>query len=500
MEHRKQYQVYDTYYLSDDARKNAYADSIPHHGLDSKSVYNIINDIIVLDYNPYLNTSSYVNVLFEELEEKILIQGMKINLADQTSYPNSFKVHNRVINMIGNLWHCPDSEGIKEYGVFAGAGTVGSTEACILAGLALKFRWRAWYAKKYKIDKSKIYAARPNLIISSLFQAAWEKFFRYMDVEPRIIKVDSESFCLDPEKIKEHVDENTIGIVGIMGNHWGGHYDPIWEIDKVVEEINNEKGFQLGIHVDGASGGFIAPFQEKLPKWDFRLKNVLSISASGHKYGESCLGTGWVVWRHRENLSEHISTCVTYLGGKSESYTMNFSRPASSCLVQYYKLLRFGFRGLKKTCDYAMENASFLRHELSKMEYNGQKRFVFLDAGDKNCLPVVSLRLNPKCNLNYTDIDLQNDLSRFHWYVSAYKLATRDPLSEESLPLFNDLDTNDTMFRIVVKGNLIREMCEDLLSAVRESLDFLDKVNFEKINLNTKYLKPASRRILTNHC
>ena len=242
----------------------------------------IIENSHAIDFNQKLNTASYVNVELEEDEEAVALMGLRVNLADQTVYPRSYELHDAVVNMIARLWHCPKPEDFAQY---------------------------------------------PNLVISSCLQAAWEKLFKYMDVEPRLIFPRRDTFTVDPEHVRAAMDERTIGVVCIMGNHYAGHYDPVWDVSRVV-----------GIHVDAASGGFIAPFQT-LPAWDFRLPNVLSISASGHKYGESCCGTGWIIWRERTNLSEHVATSVSYLGGKADSHTLNFSRPASGIYVQYYKFL-----------------------------------------------------------------------------------------------------------------------------------------------------------------
>jgi glutamate decarboxylase len=311
----------ENYYLSDAAVQNPYMFTLPENGMPAKTVKTQIENNHELDFNFKLNTSSYVNVSFEEEENEIALMGLRVNLADQTVYPASYKMHDSVVNMIANLWHCPKPVDFDEYGVFAGAGTVGSTEACLLAGLALKFRWRKWFAKRNNLTEDTVIGERPNLVISSCYQAAWEKLFKYMDIEPRLISPSSSSFKIQADQISDLVDDHTIGVVCIMGNHYGGQYDPVNEINSIVEEINRERDFQVGIHVDAASGGFIAPFQDDLTPWDFRLPNVLSISASGHKYGESVCGTGWVVWRERKDLSEHVAISVTYLGGKADSYT-----------------------------------------------------------------------------------------------------------------------------------------------------------------------------------
>ena len=460
----------DTYASSLTQQNWTTVSEVPAEGLQAEAVKAIVDNTHSLDFNPKLNTSSYVNVSFSEQEEAIALMGLKVNLADQTVYPHSYKMHDSVVNMLAHLWHCPKPDDFDEYGVYAGAGTVGSTEACLLSGLTLKFRWRAWYAERHDMTAEQVLGVRPNLVISSCYQAAWEKLFKYMDIEPRLVQPSAGSFKVDPEDVRGAIDENTIGVVCIMGNHYGGQYDPVWDVNKVVAEVNAEKGFQVGIHVDAASGGFIAPFQDDLPPWDFRLENVLSISSSGHKYGESACGTGWVVWRQRKGLSEHVAISVTYLGGKADSYTLNFSRPASGVYVQYYKLLRYGIDGYRQLCDNLMANAKYLRDGMKAMQYQGKPRFILLDDGDSHCLPVVTAMLNPECGFTYDDIDMQHVLSQNHWYVSGYKMGFNDPISEKYSPLFNDEDAQKSMFRIVVKSNLTRSLADDLLAVAEGGL------------------------------
>ena len=251
-----------------------------------------------LDNRPRLNTSSYVNVVSEPEERDVALMGMAVNLADGSVYPASVQLHDRVVNMIAALWNCPkpsnsstssvDSEcnsdssstsvsnNITTTANHSGAGTVGSTEACLLAGLAHKFRWRKWYRQKHGMTKEEVMGIIPNIVISSCYQAAWEKLFRYFDISPRFIFPKlSNKMRIDANEIKALVDDKTIAVVGILGNHYNGAYDPIWDMDKVVADVNAEHGFQIGIHVDGASGGFIAPFQDNVPPFDFRLDNVL---------------------------------------------------------------------------------------------------------------------------------------------------------------------------------------------------------------------------------
>lgn len=458
--------------LEDDFRGNI---SIPVKGRDPRHVKRVIQDIHSLDFNERLNTSSYVNVAFEEEEAEVASLGLQINLADQTVYPASFKLHDTCVNMVANLWNCPQPDDFEQKKVHAGAQTVGSTEGCLLAGLCLKFRWRAWYQNRKGLSDNEILGVRPNLVISTCFQACWEKLFRYFDVEPRLVPTSVKHFMLEPEALRDVVDECTIGVVCILGNHYGGHYDDVAEISRVVGELNEERDLEVGLHVDAASGGFIAPFQEGMPAWDFRLPNVLSISGSGHKFGVSVCGTGWVIWRQRAGLSEYVAVTVAYLGGQGESYTLNFSRPASGVYVQFFKFLRLGMEGYAALENNTMDNARYLREELKAMTVADVPRFEILDADSKYSLPVVAARLNPALALPYNDIDLQHQLAEFHWYVSGYKMRMHHPITHESLPLFYDADANDTMFRIVVKSNLTRHLAIDLIECVKQSLQRLDE-------------------------
>ena len=492
----------ESFYFSPAAQNDwSRVDSIPARGNSAATVQSIVENAHALDFDQRLNTSSYVNVSFEPEEEAVALMGLGVNLADQTVYPESYKIHDRVVNMLARLWHCPEPDDFKETETFAGAGTVGSTEACLLAGLALKFRWREWLANRNDLSDSEVLGIKPNIVISTCFQAAWEKLFKYMDIEPRLIEPSMGTFKIDPERVRDAIDEHTIAVVCIMGNHYGGQYDPVWEVDRVVSEVNAEKGFQVGIHVDAASGGFIAPFQQNLPAWDFRLSNVLSISSSGHKYGESSCGTGWLVWRKREGLSEHVAISVTYLGGRSESYTLNFSRPATGVYVQYFKLLRFGLYGYQQCCENMMANAQFLRRGLAEMTYEGQPRFVILDDGEEDCLPVVTAMLNPESGLAYDDIDLQHVLSQHHWYVSGYRMGFEHPSTGETAALFSDARADQTMFRIVVKNNLTRDMARNLLESFEAAFDFLDSVDFSSLHsLDTRKLRHKDQRVMSRHC
>ena len=393
----------------------------------------------------------------------------------KTIYPSSFNLHNDALAMVANLWNAPQ-DARQDGGPYPGAQTVGSTEACLLAGLALKFRWRKWRAARHPDAPA---MTVPNLVISTCFQAAWEKLFKYLDVEPRLVQPAMGKMTLDADMVAAACDENTMGVVCILGNHYSGAYDPVGEVSAALDKLNAEKDWQVGIHVDAASGGFVAPFQAGVPTWDFRVPNVLSVSASGHKFGLSCCGTGWVVWRRREDLAEHVAISVSYLGGVGESYTLNFSRPATGSYVQLYKFLLLGREGYTAAVANQMATAARIRAGLKAMLGPDGKtpRFVILDNADtdpEGCLPVVCAMLNPALALPYDDCDLQHVIAERHWYISGYHMNFKHPITEATEPLFHDAPAAQALFRVVVKANLTPQLAEDLLSATRETLAFLD--------------------------
>merc|ERR1719277_210694 len=468
---------------------------MPEEGLAAKHCYQKISDFHELDSRTRLNTSSYVNVHLEEDEMKVANLGLQINLADQTVYPQSFKVHNITLNMVANLWHCPKPADFDKTGAFPGAGTVGSTEACLLAGLCLKFRWRAWYAQRHGLSLEQVQAVRPNLVISTTFQAAWEKLFKYMDIEAKLVYPSVDTMTITAEQVEEQIDEKTIGVVCILGNHYGGQYDPVWEVDAMLQDFNAETGWNVGIHVDAASGGFVAPFQDDIPAWDFRLPTVLSISASGHKFGESVCGTGWIVWRERQGLSEHVAISVSYLGDNADSYTLNFSRPASGIFVQYYKFHRLGKQGYRSINDNRMANAKYLRDAMKEIRHkDGRPKFKLLDAGDTGCLPVVTACLNPDLDLPYDDIDFQHQISQYHWYVSGYKMSFHSPCDETTQPLFSDAPASQTMFRVVVKANVTRTLMDNLIESINLVIHTMDALGAGFRDLHAPEQKSVTKK------
>jgi len=446
-------------------------DGIPQKGTTARSAKDRIEQRLKLDSQPFLNTSSYVNVSLDPEEDELCLKGLTVNLSNAAAYPSTVRMHDDVVAMIAKLWNCPPAPAPAQGTTksFSGTGTVGSTEACLLAGIALKFRWRAWYRERYGFNHAEMSGKVPNIIISSCYQACWEKFSRFFDVELRVIKPTlTNKMRLDAAKVESLCDDKTIAVVGILGNHYNGAYDPIAEMNDVLERVNRKYGFQIGIHVDAASGGFVAPFQDDhAAPFDFRLNNVLSMNASGHKFGESACGAGWLVFRRRQDLAGHVATSVRYLGGRSDSITLNFSRPAAPVYSQLYKFLRLGVEGYRVKVQNQMAVAQYLRDRLRQVRVGEKPAFEILDASDEGpCLPVVAARLNKSLNLGYNDVELLKS-GLGNWYVSGYPLNFEDVSSSShhegwKTALCSDCDATDTMFRIVVKSNLTMDLAHEL--------------------------------------
>lgn len=288
--------------------------------------------------------------------EQLMFENISKNMSDADEYPAMMQMHTRCVSIIANMWGAQAGEKA------IGSATTGSSEAIHLGGLAMKRRWQEKRTKEGK-DTSK-----PNIIMGSNAQVALEKFARYFEVEARILPVSEKSrFRLDPELVKENIDENTIGIFVILGSTYTGHYEPVEEISKILDDYEAKTGVDIPIHVDAASGGFIAPFTHSGaggPKWDFQLPRVKSINTSGHKFGLVYAGVGWIIWRDEQYLPKHLVFELHYLGGTEESYTLNFSRPGAQVIAQYYNLIHLGFEGYRSIMENSLSNARLLSKSL----------------------------------------------------------------------------------------------------------------------------------------
>ena len=306
---------------------------IPESGMPAEVAYQLIHDELNLDGSAALNLASFVTTWMDEEAQRLFSETLNKNYIDQDEYPQTTEIQNRCINILARLFNAP------EHGSAIGTATVGSSEAIHLAGLAFKWNWRK---RRQALGKP---TDRPNIVMGENVQVCWEKFARYFEVEPRLVPLTHHRFILGVNEALAQVDENTIAVVGILGSTYNGEYEPIQELNDKLVEINRRTGWEVPIHVDAASGGFVAPFTSPDLSWDFRLPLVKSINVSGHKYGLVYPGIGWIIWRDRAELPEDLVFHVNYLGGDQPTFNLNFSKGASQIVGQYYNFLRLGRDG-----------------------------------------------------------------------------------------------------------------------------------------------------------
>ncbi|KAG0202568.1 hypothetical protein BGX28_004939 [Mortierella sp. GBA30] len=328
---------------------------LPEQSTEAQAAYQLIHDELELDGRPNMNLASFVHTWMEPEAEKLIMENISKNLCDQDEYPATMRIHGRCISIIGDLW--------KSKGA-VGTATIGSSEAVQLGGLAMK---KLWQAKRKAEGKD---TSRPNIVMGNNAQVALEKFARYFDVECRLIPVNAESHhCLDIKKAADACDENTVGVYVILGSTYTGHFEDVEGMSKELDRVQEEKGWDIPIHVDAASGGFVAPFAFPKLKWSFELPRVRSINASGHKYGLAYAGIGWVLWRNEKYLPKELIFTLTYLGSEEQTFTLNFSRPACFMIGQYYNFLRLGRQGYTSIIENDLANARLLSLALEQTGY-----------------------------------------------------------------------------------------------------------------------------------
>ena len=329
---------------------------IPQHKTTPEIAYRMVKDETYSQTQPRLNLATFVTTYMDDYATKLMNDAINVNFIDETEYPRVAVMCGRCINILANLWHTPEKNAWK-----TGAVGIGSSEACMLGGVAAWLRWRAKRRKEGKpYDK-------PNLVMSAAFQIVWEKFCQLWQIEMRTVPISLEHPTLDAEAALKLCDENTICIVPVAGVTWTGLNDDVEALDRALDRYNRNTGHDIPIHVDAASGGFILPFTAPDEKWDFRLKWVCSISTSGHKFGLVYPGLGWVVWRDKSYLPEEMSFSVNYLGANITQVGLNFSRPAAQILGQYYNFIRLGFDGYREVQQNSMNITKYCHEEIGKM-------------------------------------------------------------------------------------------------------------------------------------
>ena len=397
--------------------------------------YQVVHDMLMLDGNARQNLATFVTTWMEPTADLLFSETYDKNMIDKDEYPMTADIESRCVEIVSKLWHAP--------GAPTGTSTTGSSEAVMLGGMALKWRWKARQkAAGRPTDK-------PNLVMGINVQVVWEKFARYWEVEPRYVPMAPGRLHLTAEEAVKYCDENTIGVVAILGSTFDGSYEPVAEIAAALDELEKQKGWDIPIHVDAASGGFIAPFIDPNLVWDFRLPRVKSINSSGHKYGLVYPGVGWVAWREPDDLPQDLVFNVNYLGGNMPTFALNFSRPGSQVIAQYYNFIRlgeFGYRAIQQEC---RNIAQYLAYEIDKMG-----PFELVTDGDE--LPVFFFTLKEGIT-NYTVYNVSDKLREYGWQVPAYSLPA-------------DLE-HVSGLRIVVRNGMGRGFADLLLADLRRVVE-----------------------------
>jgi len=444
--------VYGSRFAAEDLPKY----EMPETEMPKEVAYRMIKDDLSLDGNPMLNLASFVTTYMEKEVEDLMTEAFSKNFIDYEEYPQSADIQNRCVSMIGRLFNIPtdhrDASAI-------GTSTVGSSEAIMLAVLAMKKRWQ----NKRKAEGKDWH--NPNIIMSSAVQVCWEKAARYFEVEEKYCYCTPERFVIDPEETVALVDENTIGICIIIGTTYTGEYEDA----KAVNDLLIKKNIDTVIHIDAASGGFVAPFVVPELEWDFRLERVVSINTSGHKYGLVYPGVGWVIWRAPEYLPKELIFNINYLGAEQSSFTLNFSKGASHIIGQYYQLIRLGKHGYRSIMTNLTRTADYLSDSLEQLG------FIIMSQKAGKGLPLVAFRFDEKLKKHYDEFALARQLRQRSWVVPAYTMA---PNTE-----------NLKMLRVVVREDFSKSRCDQLLCDIKLCMQVLDDMDKESIQKNADYVR-----------
>ncbi|NBD11396.1 MULTISPECIES: glutamate decarboxylase [Corallococcus] len=410
---------------------------IPDDEHSAEHAYAVVHDELLLDGNSRQNLATFCQTWSEPQVHRLMDECLDKNMIDKDEYPQTAEIETRCVNMLADLWHAPDASDTL------GTSTTGSSEAAMLGGLALKWRWRKRREAEGKpTDK-------PNLICGPV-QICWHKFARYFDVELRQVPLAPGRMTLTPEEVLKACDENTIGVVPTLGITFNLVYEPVKAIADALDDLQRRTGLDIPIHVDAASGGFIAPFIHKDVVWDFRLERVKSINASGHKFGLTPLGCGWVVWRDRSDLPEELVFRVDYLGGDMPTFALNFSRPGGQIVIQYYNFLRLGKEGYRRVQQSCSDTANFMSLAIEQIGL-----FDILYDG-RGGVPGVCWKLKDGVKPGFTLYDLADRMRERGWQVPAYPMPAN----------LQDLVVQRVLVRHGVSRDLATLLVHDLVACI----------------------------------
>ncbi|MBV9792449.1 MAG: glutamate decarboxylase [Actinobacteria bacterium] len=438
--HRLEEVVFAHHTLSQEVPKYKF----PREEMSAKSAFQVVSDELILDGNARQNLATFCQTWAEPEMMALMELSVSKNMVDKDEYPQTAEIERRCVHMLADLWHAPDSINT------VGASAVGSSEACMLSGLAAKWRWRQ---KRRAAGKP---IDQPNLVCGPV-QVVWHKFAKYWDIELREVPMAPGHYMMDADDMLARVDENTIMVVPTLGVTYTGEYEPVAEMAAALDKLQEETGLDIPLHVDGASGAFLAPFCAPDLRFDFRLPRVKSISTSGHKFGLAPLGVGWVLFRDAAELPEDLVFHVNYLGGDMPDFQINFSRPAGQVIAQYYNFLRLGFDGYRNIHLASYEVGQYLAEEIVKLG-----PFELLcDSNPETGIPTVTWRIAEGADPGYTLFDLADRLRARGWQVPAYTLTgTASSIAVQ---------------RILVRLGVSRDIASLLLDDFRNAIAHLDR-------------------------
>jgi len=418
---------------------SAFAPAFPAVSQDAHEVYELIHNQLLLDGNSQQNLATFCTTWIEPEVQQLMAETADKNMIDKDEYPQTAAIEERCVHMLADLWNSPQAA------TTIGCSTTGSSEAAMLGGLALKWNWRKRQKAAGKSTET------PNLIMGPV-QVCWHKFCRYFDVEIREVPMQGERLLLTPEEVVARCDENTIGVVATLGVTFTLQYEPVQAISKALDKLQKETGLNIPIHVDGASGAFLAPFLQPALVWDFRLPRVKSINASGHKFGLAPLGVGWALWREHHDLPAELIFDVNYLGGNMPTFALNFSRPGGEIICQYYNFLRLGKEGYTAIQTECYELGRYLAEKIGEL---GPFKIIYDGEGG---IPGLCWELVDKENAGFNLYDLADVLRNRGWLVPAYSM----PPEREDL----------VIQRILVRHGFTREMADMLLGEMKNALTY----------------------------
>jgi len=419
--------------------KDAPTNTIPDEAMPPVAAMRLVQQELSIEGIPERNLATFVTTWMEPEARVVIDENLHRNFIDHAEYPITAEIEQRCIRMLAELFHAP--------GETTGASTQGSSEAIMLGALSLKWKWR----ERREADKKP--TDRPNLVFGGDVHVVWEKFCRYFDVEPRIVPLQPGKYTIGPEDIEPHVDENTIGVAAVVGTTFTGHADDVVGINDLLLQLKDKKGLDVPLHIDGASGAFVWPFLYPHSEWDFRLEQVRSINASGHKFGMVYPGIGWLIFRERSDLAEDLVFKENYLGKTDDTFTLNFSTGSSMVLAQYYNFVRFGKTGYRRIMEIMQANAETLAADIK-----GLGEFQLIGAEDET-LPLVAFNLAEEHAYDEFDIAFQLAAER-GWMVPAYTMP----------PNAQDVK----MMRALVKLNLSRTLVDTLADDLAAALKTLE--------------------------